>query len=460
MNLTEQQQAVVSHFRQGGSAAVSAVAGSGKTSTLVSAMSATSGTLLVAFNKRNADELAAKLPQHHCKTLNALGHAAYIRHTGLRPKVDGRKLWQLFPDVPRAEAFSDSAKDIVALAKLAKVYGLSPGVRGLARPNRTLWLDFAGEHNIDVETEDSPLFDIAERLLVLSCESAFKGLIDFDDQIYMPVLFSSPFLRYQSVAVDEAQDLSELQHEMVARSLTDGGQLTVVGDPHQALYAFRGASTSSFDDLRERFSLPHLPLTKSFRCPRSVVREAQRYVPEIEAAGATEGTVESSPALPTLSTSFAVLSRTNAPLVSLALKAIREHVPVSYLGRDFMQGLQTLLRKAPTPAALREWREGALASAHTATAKLRVEDRFEALAVLQSSGNAATAIKTMLEERKSGSALTLSTIHKAKGLEWDSVVYLDYGKVWRGPQESNAKYVGVTRAKHKLLLQQENPHGY
>jgi superfamily I DNA/RNA helicase len=52
-------------------------------------------------------------------------------------------------------------------------------------------------------------------------------------------------------------------------------------------------------------------------------------------------------------------------------------------------------------------------------------------------------------------ALTLSTIHKAKGSEWDRVIYLDYGREWPGAQESNVRYVGITRSKQSLLLHLE-----
>jgi hypothetical protein len=37
------------------------------------------------------------------------------------------------------------------------------------------------------------------------------------------------------------------------RSLAPNGQLTIVGDPNQAIYAWRGASSSSFHDLIEKF---------------------------------------------------------------------------------------------------------------------------------------------------------------------------------------------------------------
>jgi len=81
------------------------------------------------------------------------------------------------------------------------------------------------------------------------------------------------------------------------------------------------------------------------------------------------------------------------------------------------------------------------------------------LAIHQSAKEARISVKAAIhalcEEVKAGSAMTLGTIHKLKGLEYKNVAYLDYGKQWLGAQELNVKYVGVTRAIESLTLQEE-----
>jgi superfamily I DNA/RNA helicase len=61
-----------------------------------------------------------------------------------------------------------------------------------------------------------------------------------------------------------------------------------------------------------------------------------------------------------------------------------------------------------------------------------------------------------LTEFPKDKAQILSTIHKAKGLEWGTVTYLNYIDEVRGPQESNCKYVGCTRSKNILNLHMES----
>jgi superfamily I DNA/RNA helicase len=453
MPATPQQLAVVEKFKKQDSLAIRAVAGSGKTTTLVMAFQfAPEDSLCVAFNKRNAEDLAKKMPSHVVsKTMNALGHAAWMKHLGRKVILDSNKLFNLIKSAPFYKEIEENAVDIIRMVRLAKSFGVSSGWN-LPAPDLESWLDLADEFDIE---DGANLLPYAQWLLQENCKTAFRGEIDFDDQIYMPVMYGSPFKRYNCVAVDEAQDLSFLQHKMIEKSLKPEGQLVIVGDPNQAIYAWRGASSNSFFDLTEKFSLETLSLTLSFRCPRDVVAEAKKYVPDIEAASSESGSVSFSSAIINPAPGIAVLSRTNAPLVKLAFSSIRNRIAVNYSGKDFLSGIKTLNKKYPTLKDLERWKNSELAKTNLSeTKKIRILDRFEALAVLHESGNVKDAIakltKTPVEE-----SLILSTIHKAKGMEWNHVVYLDYHKQWRGEQENNVKYVGCTRAMKSLLLQGE-----
>jgi superfamily I DNA/RNA helicase len=448
MQLTQQALDIVAAFKRGESLAVSAVAGGGKTTSLVAALQAApTGTLALAFNKKTADELAAKLPpQVTSKTLNSIGNSAWKNHIGKWPKVDARKLWTLWNDYPLKKELQKDAADILRMVKIARNYGISPGNLGSKATDKDQWFRLC--EDID---EPEVLFEHALRLLQKSCQVGFEGLIDFDDQIYLPTMFGSPFTKYNCIAVDEAQDLSATQHEMVRRSLATSGQLIVIGDPNQAIYSFRGALNNSFDALVDGFALKRMPLTNSFRCPRAVVREAQRYVPYIEAAGDLEGEVLRSRTSPAPALGVTVLSRFNAPLLKLASQSIRNRIAVNFLGRDFISGIATLHKKHPTPKALEEWKDGALAKAKTDSQRNQVLDRFSSLKALHEGGEVEAALAAIVAVPKEN-AFTLSSVHKAKGLEWDKVIYLNYDKEIEGEQEGNIKYTGVTRAKFSLTL--------
>ncbi|HXJ94237.1 MAG TPA: UvrD-helicase domain-containing protein [Terriglobia bacterium] len=455
MNLTPQQENFISRFSQGEALACRAVAGSGKTTTLVAAFNASakpkSRSLVLAFNKRNAEELQAKLPAEvTAMTLNALGHRAYVNGTGLRPKLDSRKLWGIWNEHPQSGKLKKYAEEILDLTRLARIIGLSPGVSGKPGPDYALWE--AAADDMDLDWSDT-FADIAADILGRSTTAALKGTIDFDDQLYIPVLFGLPFPKFDRIAVDEAQDLSLLQHEMVGRAAAAGCQMVAIGDPNQAIYAWRGASSNSFYDLVRKFSLTEAALTASFRCPRAVVREAQKYVPDIEAAGDFEGSVDFSPTMPIPALRKAVLSRYNAPLVDYAFRAIRQGVGVDYKGRDFIKNLKKIHQKYPTPAALAEWLEHEKANKKTEGARQKAEDKYQSLLSLHANGsNKVEEVIAKLAATPQDQALVLSTIHKAKGLEWDDVTFLDYSKLrWEG-QEPNCWYVGCTRAKRALHL--------
>ena len=176
--------------------------------------------------------------------------------------------------------------------------------------------------------------------------------------------------------------------------------------------------------------------------------------------------------------SVAVLCRNNGPLLSLAFKLIRQGIGVVVLGREIGKGLIVLSKKlcpedgAPADQVrgkVLEWQESEISTAMANDKPERVAgitDRAECLLAVLESAEARDAgqlrqLLTQLFARDHGQ-VTLSSIHKAKGLEWDVVLHLD---PWRIPskwakasgderaleQELNLKYVAETRCKHTLV---------
>jgi superfamily I DNA/RNA helicase len=105
--------------------------------------------------------------------------------------------------------------------------------------------------------------------------------IDFDDMLYMPVMHNVSFDHYNYVFVDEAQDTNDIQLEILSRLMAPKCRLVAVGDPHQAIYGFRGANADSMSRIGERFQCKTYPLSVSYRCPKAVVKEAQRFLTQI-----------------------------------------------------------------------------------------------------------------------------------------------------------------------------------
>lgn len=164
----------------------------------------------------------------------------------------------------------------------------------------------------------------------------------------------------------------------------------------------------------------------------------------------------------------AVLCRNNAPLVALAFELVRRDVPVRVLGRKFGDGLAKLVDRSKCDSCidlltwLSIWQLKKLASCDERQA-YAINDQYECLHVLaRSSRNCVDVterIKRLFDDNAGASHVTLSTIHKAKGLEWDTVFILDswlippkWCKTQDGlDQERNLMYVAVTRAKTDVV---------
>lgn len=493
---TPEQQAIIDAAVQSpANIMITAGAGCTKTTTLqfvANALPQGEPFLALAFNVKIKKELERVFPAHATIwTLNGLGHRAFGRALGRQLILEDRKIGKLVTQLAQQQGqalsldqWSDT-KDLVGAAMAA---GLVP--RGL--PGNGLMADTPANWETLLDLGDPAIVPLAQAVLRESIRQSFQGIICFDDQIYMSVCFGGVFPKFPLVMVDEAQDLSPLNHEQVRRCAA--GRLIVVGDPKQAIYAFRGADSASMSKLRAlRPEWLDLPLLTTFRCPRVVVQRQQTHVPGFAAAASNAlGALGLWPrheawswtkleALkPHSDARIAVLCRNNAPLLGLAFKFIRRGIGVVMLGRDIGKGLVTLSKKiakddslpiAAFAEALARWAEQqrALAQANDKLEKISgINDREECLqAVIEFSGaQTAGALRSAIGDlfsRETG-VVTLATGHRAKGLEWDVVLHLD---PWRIPsrfardaldrgdprqmeQERNLLYVLETRTKHTL----------
>jgi superfamily I DNA/RNA helicase len=454
---------------------ISAYAGAAKTTTLELMCKAMPGTptLSIAFNKRIAEEMTKRLPGHvRAQTLNSVGHRVWGTAIGKRLVLHSDKLGGILKsaiaDLPgdeQSEAY-DNFGDIIKIINAARNAGYCPEryERGICT-----WEQFY--HSLD---DYPPKFfrTLLDEVIHKSIQAAFDGTIDFSDQIYMPTLFGGTFPKFPLVMVDEAQDLSPLNHVMLAKLVTQ--RVIAVGDPYQSIYAFRGAVVSGMDRLRERFNMRDMTLSVSFRCPQAIVRRAWFRVPDMKwPEWAAEGLVVEHDRikLSDIEDGAAIICRHNAPLFHLGFNLIRSGRGVQLIGFDIGPGLVRILRKLGEESmprdkvheAITAWAE---AQAKKTRRKAALEDRVECLRVFADQGPNLGAAIAYAEHlfRQTGSIQLLSG-HKSKGLEWDVVYHLD---PWRcggrrdlSPedmeQELNIRYVIETRAKKELhIVNMEN----
>jgi DNA helicase-2/ATP-dependent DNA helicase PcrA len=488
---TEEQQAIVAGVNELGSLMIRAYAGCAKTSTLeLAAKRISEPCLSLAFNVKIAKDMAARLPGNFVvKTMNGLGHGAWARtlDASASVTVDGRKLGKLVTLIAKdrkVELLEDSWVQVRDLAQSAMNSGIVPityGDCGLLPDRIETWAEIAEERGVDKE-DFGLIHDLAHEVLVEDIRLAKLGTLSFDDQVYCSALLGGRFPKFPRVMVDEAQDLSPLNHRMLALALAASGRLMAVGDERQAIYAFRGASGRSMELIEAlRPEWQYKPLQITFRCPKAVVARQQLHAPGFRAFETNaEGRVEHWPgeakaegeawSFAALSAaagpraSIAMLCRNNAPLLTVAFRLLAQGVGVVMLGRDIGAGLKTLAKKiSPSPespieqflGALLDWerRECDLASANGKPEKIAgVQDRADCLRAVASGGaRDCGELCKMLERlfaRESGQ-VTLSSIHRAKGLEWDCVVHLD---PWRLPSKWAKRAGGVALEQERNLL--------
>jgi len=93
-----------------------------------------------------------------------------------------------------------------------------------------------------------------------------KGVIDYDDLL----LRFKPKKKYEYVFVDEFQDTNKLQYQITKSLVADNGQVQVVGDPHQSVYTFRGASSNLFTIFEKEYKAKRLELNQTYRSARKI----------------------------------------------------------------------------------------------------------------------------------------------------------------------------------------------
>jgi uncharacterized protein (TIGR00375 family) len=265
--------------------------GTGKTRTLVHAVAhrvrelgvPAGQCLAVTFTRRAADELVERLdgllgpaaergqePAERvtATTFHGLG-LLIIREQHVRlargPRV------QVVDEAVRvellAEALGDAAETVAARAAAARRIGELKRRRALGEQIRND--ELAGV----LARYDAALRD--------------RDLVDLDDLLALPLalLTAEPELaeryrdRFRHVWVDEYQDVDEAQYRLLRALCPPDGNLTVIGDPDQAIYSFRGADVGFFLRFEQDFpTARRAALTRNYRSTGTIVATARAAI--------------------------------------------------------------------------------------------------------------------------------------------------------------------------------------
>lgn len=506
------QQAIFADFRSGiGATAIDATPGSGKSTSIVEGLNhlpaKTTNVLMTSFSKQSVEDLKAKDPPWfvEVKTMNSLGNKALRQSQNGNQQLKLDRVYTFMDKVlgPRPEdpvrraTFNGFRSRIKALVDMSKAH-LVDDADGM--------LEVADNMEIDTITPDwiavelAQMFGVAQedtfvesaRLVLDKCKE-IDGTIDFNDQIWLPVIHDLPMEQFEAVIVDEAQDTSIAQMELLIRSAKKGSRIIMAGENAQAIYAWRGAGLG-MEPFIARTQAKILPLSISYRCPKAIVAEAAKIVPGIQTApDAPEGRVSTIPRdlLPlNVRVGDTILSRKNAPLISIFMDLLGRGIPVGMVGRNIGESILRFIDKSQAFSA------GGLLDYTNEWAKLEIERRkkknpnakidhiddhvrcVHVLCEVTDSVRSVIDNVNKLLRMPEGDKVLLSTVHRAKGLEWPKVFliresfpslpdhWLQYARkankqAWANERakevletdigERNVLYVGLTRAKEELI---------
>ncbi len=482
MDWSKYQRAIFADFEDDeGNTVVEAVAGSGKTTCMIEGVGRIPNggrTLMCAFNKSIERELSSRVPRGvQARTLHGLGFGMVRRAFGSDVDVDEHKAKKIAERIliEAGKSFrrGDGTVKAIGAAKVAKLVGLAKNT--LTDPGDAQHLaDLA----IDFDIHDAKMGSLSLAELVgfsgevMDASGEDTSSIDFDDMIWFPWRHSLKSSYYDVVVVDEVQDLNSCQLDLVGRLVRRSGRVVAVGDNFQAIYKFRGADEEAMPRMVRELNARTLPLSISYRCPKSVADLVKKLVPHFEAApDAMDGEVSQANANHLVDNARPgdfVLSRTNAPLVSLCLELLANGVPASVAGRDIGRNLIKLVRGTETENVtkmnyyVRDWadREAArMIKLEREKKAAEVRDRAAAIIAIsrgaRSCSEVVGKIEGLFRDGDPKSRVVFSSTHKAKGLERDRVWMLVDTYTPDGDQEErNLFYVAATRARRELVLVQ------
>ena len=471
---------------------VEAAAGSGKSTTLVKCLdfiSENSKVLLTAFNTDIVNELKKKVndkPNVDIRTLHSLGLLFIKKNI---PQASA---------IPEPFKYDSYIKNNIRELSSINLYTLRGREYFKYIDNIKKYVDF-GRYYLCQTVNDLGFIEsrygietIADEkevaLQVMEWGKNTLETIDYTDMVWLPnVLFLKPLgLLFDFIMVDECQDMNKAERELVLKCFKMGTRMVSVGDTQQMLYAFSGGDPESFNALKSIPNTKCLPLSISYRCGKNIVDFAKKIVPTIEAAEhAIDGQVIRNVSLDIVKDGDMILCRNNAPLVQIYNEFLKLGKKSFIRGKDIGNNLKALVKSTKQDVLNVDCNEDGVfvrlyddlfvsrnklmekfdIDADTAINSPQIQNKLDminALEILAEGINKSEEIIEKIDEifpkRDKKDGISLSTIHKAKGLEANNVFIAceslmpskSAKKNWEIRQEYNLMYVAYTRAKHTL----------
>ena len=449
---TAQQQAVVDAAVRGESFVTEARAGSGKTATakLIAKALPDAKILYLAFNKSTQVEAAASMPSNvSARTSHSMAWSigSKYRSRMTRPMGTASRVpaWKAAQGL-RVTSVNVGGEESPANQVLRLALGAVKRFSVSADTSITRY------HVSRVPGLEDSQAELAAAILPVAnrCWEYIKSghVLNVQGENYIKIwALSRPHLYYDVILYDEAQDCQKI----------------LIGDSAQAINGWNGA----VDALAKFPADARYPLSKSFRFGQAVADEGNNWLRILGVPEDTlvEGFEKINSTVGPLDSPEAVLCRTNAGCIAAAMSYIKEGKKVAIVGggsgiKDLAQSALQLQAGArpthPDLFAFKTWDEVVAYAQEDEGADLRPFVKL----INDLGADAIIEAMNSLASDKGYRDITISTMHKSKGLEWKSVrIYSDCpqpkpledgspGKITAA--QAMLYYVACTRAQHEL----------
>ena len=296
------------------------------------------------------------------------------------------------------------------------------------------------------------------------------------------------------LVIDEAQDMGADDFRLVQALMHQNEEMRViaVGDDDQNIFAFRGSDSRYMQSLVDQEGAKLYEMTDNYRSARTIVECANRYVQRLQGRMKQNpihsATGEDGKVMPLKSVqkaeikvqgSTAVLTRTNEESMQVAFELEQRglHATVTQSMDGFCFAnlaevryfIKQLGNKDEVSISKEKWEAAKQRTLYTyasSTCLSIMRQFFADFEVTHKSYYYSDLREYILESNIEDFIATVdksifvSTIHKAKGREFDSVYLLSPIPDGRDANDSRAYYVGLTRAKRNLFLVTNPPTEY
>lgn len=460
---TSEQQAAIEAFTSGSDLVLEAGAGTGKTSTLLMlSQHAQDRGLYLAYNKAIQTEAGGKFPPHcEARTAHSLAYRAVGHRYRARLNSDRVPLSRVAGFLGIHQIYVEGTKRLStgSLARLALemvdrfCQSADKAITARHRP-------FV-EGIEDLDTLGELLLPFAEKAWT-DLQSDKAGLLRFNHDHYLKMWqLTDPTLPCTFVLFDEAQDANPCIADIVARF---DGQKVYVGDRAQSIYGWRGAI-----DAMDIPGVPVLFLSKSFRFGEAIAAEANHWLEQLDTKLRLTGNeaMESyvNPGMGEGGSPRAILCRTNGTAFAELIRGQEQGIKTHLQGGGqellaFCRGADELKSRGSSThrdlSAFTTWQDvqdyiEEDKSAADLKVMVQLVDKY-------GTDRIEKAVRAMYLDEPTAE-LTVSTAHKAKGREWDSVrIASDFEQrmneagdwVDLSREDIMLRYVAVTRAQYAL----------